>query len=84
MITGSNRHVCIHRSSASRALDQEEILSFSVEHERRPPGGHFEELWQCSNCSSLHKRADTGSADGLRTFYDPVQLLGMSSMLPRL
>ncbi|CAB1420849.1 unnamed protein product [Pleuronectes platessa] len=39
-----------------------------------PAGGHSVGLGQCSTCSSLHKAADIGPADGLRTFYGPVQL----------
>ncbi len=53
-----------------------------------PAGGHFVGLWYCSSCSSLHKGAKTGPADGLKTFYDTVQLSqsnclshGISSML---
>lgn len=37
-----------------------------------PAGGHYVGLWQCSSCTSLHKGADIGPADGLRTFYGPV------------
>lgn len=41
---------------------------------QRPAGGHSVGLRQCSTGSSLHKAADTGDADELRTFYGPVQL----------
>lgn len=48
-------------------------------------------LWQRSSCSSWHNGADTDPADGLKTFYSPVQLSqinclssGISSMLLRL
>lgn len=52
---------------------------------------HFVGFWLCSSCSFLHKGTDTGLADRLRIFYDPVHLSwsnclspGISSMLLKL
>lgn len=37
-----------------------------------PTGDHSVGLWQCSSCSSLHKRPYTSPPGGLMHFYMPV------------
>lgn len=41
---------------------------------QKPWVGRFVGLWQCSSCSSSHKRPETSPAAGLVPFYGPFQV----------